>query len=213
MKKNILIRIDFQNDFVHPHGALSVNNSELIEKHQQFADSIFPNCFDEIIETYDTHFSETYPQTIEANSYPPHCIFGTWGWQQAAPFKPELDVTKIYKSTTNLWNERYQYQVLAEDWHGKNVFLCGLYSDVCVEQALNGLLKKGANVTILSDLCQGAQRQIGDIMEQSYYKPYIDNGLLRTITSAQFFRSQLHNKKVQHNLVTKSLGENHEQTY
>ena len=34
MTNNILMRIDFQNDFVHPHGALTLNNPELIIKHQ-----------------------------------------------------------------------------------------------------------------------------------------------------------------------------------
>jgi len=207
MKKNILIRIDFQNDFVHPHGALSIDNPELIDKHQQFADSLFNNCFDKIIETYDTHFAETYPNTFEAESYPPHCIFGTWGWQQAAPFKPDLKVTKMYKSTTNLWNEIKNYRDLSEDWQDKNVYLCGLLSDVCVQQAINGLLKRGATVIILDDLCQGAQKQISDILQEESYRPFVEDGKLKSITTAQFFRCALLQKKIQHNHVTKSLGE------
>ena len=161
---NIFVRIDFQNDFVHPHGALSINNPELIEKHQQFADSLFPNCFDKIIETYDTHFAETYANTFEAQSFPPHCIFGTWGWQQAAPFKPDLEVTKMYKSTTNLWNEIKNYRELNDDWNNTNVYLCGLLSDICVQQAMNGFLKRGAKVILIDDLCQGAEKQISDIL-------------------------------------------------
>ena len=204
---NILMRIDFQNDFVHPHGALSVHNSELIEKHQQFADGLFKDSFDEISEPYATHFDETYPQTIEAKSFPKHCVFGTWGWQQAAPFKPELEVTKLYKSTTNLWNEVYQYQKLAENWNDKTVYLCGLLSDICVQQAMNGLLKKGANVIVLEDLCQGANKQIGDILQEEAYQPFIEAGKLKSITTAQFFRKSLNNKKIAYNLVHRDLGE------
>lgn len=207
MMTNILMRIDFQNDFVHPHGALSVKNSELIEKHQQFADSLFKNSFDEIIETYDTHFEETYPLTKEAKSFPVHCIFGTWGWQAAAPFKPELEVTKMYKSTTNLWNEVHQYQELAESWKDKKVYLCGLLSDVCVQQAMNGLLKKGAEVIILDDLCQGANMQISDILREDVYRPFIEAGKLKVITSGQFFRAALRDKKIAHHLVKRDLGE------
>ena len=70
MTNTILMRIDFQNDFVHPHGALSLKNPELIERHQQFADSLFNNTFDKIIDTYDTHFTETYNNTIEAQNFP-----------------------------------------------------------------------------------------------------------------------------------------------
>jgi len=207
MKKNILIRIDFQNDFVHPHGALTINSMDLIEKHQQFADGLFNNCFDKIIETYDTHFSETYGETFEAQDFPLHCVFGSWGWQQAAPFKPDLNVTKMYKSTTNLWNEVKNYRDLNDDWSDKNVYLCGLLSDICVQQAMNGLLKRGANVIILDDLCQGANKQISDIIQEDCYRPFVDSGKLKTITTAQFFRCALLQRKIQHNLVNKSLGE------
>ena len=207
MNNRILMRIDFQNDFVHPHGALSIEAPELIEKQQKFADSLFKGSFDKIIDTYDTHFQETYGQTIEAMSYPLHCVMGSWGWQQAAPFKPELNVTKMYKSTTNIWNEMRQYRDLASDWHDKGVYLCGVLSDVCVQQAMNGLLKKNANVIILEDLCQGANRQIGDILQDEVYKPFIESGKLKSINSAQFFRQNLSEKKIAHNLVNKALGE------
>ena len=204
---NILMRIDFQNDFVHKHGALSIKNEDLIAAHQKFADNLFTNNFDKIIETYDTHFVETYPNTIEAKSFPLHCVFGTWGWQSAAPFKPELNVIKMYKSTTNIWNEIHQYQDLNINWHDKNVYLCGLLSDVCIKEAMNGLLKKGANVIILSDLCQGAEQQISDIIAKDVYRPFIEQSKLKTMTTAQFFRTALRNKKIAHNLVKRDLGE------
>lgn len=207
MKKNILIRIDFQNDFVHPHGALTINNPELIEAHQKFADSLFNNCFDEIYETYDTHFQETYPSTIEAQSYPLHCVFGSWGWQQAAPFKPDLKVKKIYKSTTNLWNEVKNYADLNNNWQDKNVYLSGVLSDVCVQQAMNGFLKRDATVIIFDDLCQGLNEQISDILTKDVYRPYVESGKLKSITTAQFFRCALLQKKIQHNLVNKTLGD------
>ena len=201
------MRIDFQNDFVHPHGALSINNPDLINKHQQFADSLFEHTFDKIIETYDTHFAETYPQTLEAQNYPPHCLYVTWGWQQAAPFKPDLDVIKMYKSTTNLWNEAKNYKDLSEDWRDKNVYLCGLLSDVCVVQAMNGLLKRGANVIVLENLCQGAEMQITDILQMEPYEKYVESGQLKSMTTAQFFRNQLLRKKIEHNLVNRAIGE------
>jgi len=207
MNNNILVRIDFQNDFVHPHGALTISNPELIELHQKFADSLFSNSFEQIIDTYDTHFAETYPETIEAKNFPLHCVFGSWGWQQAAPFKPEIEVTKIYKSTTNLWNEKQNYALLNNDWRNKNVYLCGVLSDICVKQAMDGFLLYGANVIVLDDLCKGAQSQISEILMRDAYQPFVSGGKLKSITTAQFFRNALHDKKIQHNLVNKSLGE------
>lgn len=207
MTENILIRIDFQNDFVHKHGALSICAPELIERHQKFADNLFNHSFDKIIDTYDTHFAETYANTFEAKLYPLHCVFGSWGWQQAAPFKPELDVLRMYKSTTNMWNEIKNYQILSDNWSDKNVYVCGVLSDVCVQQAMNGLLKRDANVIILDDLCQGLNLQISDILSQDCYQPFIDSGKLKCMTSAQFFRKALNGKKIEHNLVQKNLGE------
>ena len=68
----------------------------------------------------------------------------------------------MYKSTTNIWNETNNYQDLSDDWRGKELFLCGVLSDVCVEQAMSGALKRGAKVLLLTDLCQWQSRQIKD---------------------------------------------------
>lgn len=191
MNDNILIRIDFQNDFVHPDGALSICNTHLIAAHQKFVKQLEANSFVQIIETYDTHFAETYSETIEAQNYPPHCLFGSWGWLQAAPFDSAVRVSKLYKSTTNLWNETVQYKLLNTDWRTKNVYLCGLLSDVCVQQAMDGFLKRNAHVIILKDLCQGLQRQINDIIQDDCYLPYRNNGHLRSMTASQFLRQAL----------------------
>ncbi len=201
MNEKILVRIDFQNDFVHPHGLLTISDTDLIEKHQKFADSLFKGSFDKIIDSYDTHFNETYPNTLEAQHYGIHCVFGTWGWQQAAPFKRELNVMPIYKSTTNIWNEAKAYKDLSDDWSGKDVYLCGVLSDVCVVQALNGFLKKGANVIVIEDLCKGLNEEITDILKNDVYQTFINEGRLKSITSQQFFRSSLLAKKIEHNMV------------
>ena len=99
------------------------------------------------------------------------------------------------------------YDELKNDWKGKDVYLCGVLSDICVVQAMNGLLKKGANVIILDDLCMGLKKQMSDILQKDCYSEVIKEGRLKSITSQQFFRTILLNKKIQHNLVNKSLGE------
>ena len=70
MNKRILFRIDFQNDFVHPEGKLTISDEKLIDRHQKFANSLFKNSFDKIIDSYDTHFEETYKDTMEAKNFP-----------------------------------------------------------------------------------------------------------------------------------------------
>ena len=56
MSQRILMRIDFQNDFVHPQGKLTISDTDLIDRHQKFANSLQTGMFDVIIDSYDTHF-------------------------------------------------------------------------------------------------------------------------------------------------------------
>lgn len=44
MNERFLVRIDFQNDFAAPEGALTINNPDLIVRHQRFADSLQKEC-------------------------------------------------------------------------------------------------------------------------------------------------------------------------
>ena len=60
---------------------------------------------------------------------------------------------------------------------------------------MNGFLKKGANVIIIDDLCMGLNQQISDILKEEPYHPFIKTGKLKNITSAQFFRGALLEKK------------------
>lgn len=206
MNERILARIDFQNDFIAPDGALTINNPELIARHQRFADSLQKGMFSEIWDFRDTHFAETYPQTKEAESFILHTEFGTWGWEAAATLKDNIPVRRFFKFTTNLWNEAHQYAALQQDMRNKDVYLCGLLSDICVQQGMDGFLRRGAKVTVLEDLCQGLDKQIPEIISEPKYQKLVEEGRLRHISSAQFFRSILLEKKLNYNLVNTRGG-------
>ena len=112
-----------------------------------------------------------------------------------------------------MWNEVNQYALLQQDLRDKEVYLCGLLSDICVQQGMDGFLRRGAKVTVLEDLCQGAVRQIPEIISPSAITPHkrqnwrlLEEGRLRHITGAQFFRSILLEKKLNYNLVNSSRG-------
>ncbi len=206
MNERTLVRIDFQNDFVAEEGNLTINNPALIARHQHFNQSLQKGMFTQIIDAADTHFAETYPNTKEAQFFPAHTIYGTWGWQKAAEFKDNIPVVNLYKSTTNLWNEEKTYAVLQQDWKGKEVYLCGVLSDICVKQAMNGFLSRGAKVTVLEDLCMGANQQMPEIIQQPAYQKAVEAGALRMMTSQQFFRQVLNEKKCLFNIYQNQLG-------
>ena len=190
MKEDIFVRIDFQNDFVHPKGALTISAPELIRKHKDFIKKLTSKTFDKYFDTYDTHFKQTFSLTKEALSYPLHCVFKTWGWRNAAPFSSDIKVLKLYKSTTNLWNEKPQYTFLNKSFENTNVYLCGVLSEVCVKEALDGFLKLGGTIYIIEDLCQGLNAQINDILKENFYQSFIKKGQLHIISSAHLLKTK-----------------------
>ncbi len=201
MKKRVFVLVDFQNDFVQPDGALTINNPDLINRVQKFSDNLQKGMFEEIILTADNHFSETYPLTPEAQSYPSHCIHGTEGWKLAVNLKRNIPVNVLYKSSTDMWNETPNYSMLQEDWQDREVYLAGVLTDVCVKEAMDGFLKRGASVTLFNDLTRGLSMQTEELLQQPEYREVVKCGQLRQINSPQFFRRMLLEKKQFHNRV------------
>lgn len=201
MTKRVFVLVDFQNDFVRPDGKLTINSPELIERVQKFTDNLQKGMFDEIIITADNHFAETYHLTPEAKEYPEHCIHGTDGWRLAVDLKKNIPVNILYKSGNDLWKETPNYTLLQEGWDNTEVYMAGVLSDVCVRQAMEGFIRKGAKVTLLEDLCQGAKEQVPEMMAHPRYEKALGLGVLRRITSAQFFRTMLAEKKQKYNRV------------
>ena len=79
MKKNILIVVDYQNDFVDPSGSLPIPGAPSIAKNIQ--KEIDDPKYTDIIYTMDTHTAADYKNSEEAALFPNiHCEFNTSGW-------------------------------------------------------------------------------------------------------------------------------------
>lgn len=184
--KNIFALIDLQNDFVLPNGKLTVNAPNLIRKTQKFVDRTTAR-FNEYWVTYDTHFEESYGQTEEAKLFPPHCIYGTDGWQVPVTFPSGKPVCKFIKATTNLWAEEHQYPNLKKDLKNTTFYVAGVCSDICVIQAIDGLLQKGGNVVVLRDLTTGLEKETDAVVQTPYYQKLIARGQLKVTDSENIF--------------------------
>src|SRR4051812_39378210 len=88
MKKNFLIVVDAQNDFMLPDGALYVKGAEnCIGPINNLLDSLRPETTGGVLFTYDTHDFFTYVHSKEGKEFPPHCLYRTEGWNLAVnPF-------------------------------------------------------------------------------------------------------------------------------
>ena len=195
MKKRIWVRVDFQNDFVDLDGILTINDVVLINRYQPFCNSLQRGMFAAIIDIADTHFEETYAVTAKAADYPLHAAYYTWGWHKAAEFKDNIPLTNLYKSTTNIWNEENNYTLLQQNWRDKDIYLCGLLSDVCVREAMDGFLNRGAKGRLLEDLRKGVQRQLPEIVAEPQYAEFLTGRQLHMMTSAQFFQNDTERKE------------------
>ena len=126
--KQVLIVVDYQNDFVS--GALGFEKAAQLEEEICHKINRYRQAGEEIIFTFDTH-GEDYLQTQEGRKPPiPHCIKGPEGWQlcgEVAKLRADTDKC-FYKPCFGSW-ELAEY---ARQQGYTHIELCGLVSNICV---------------------------------------------------------------------------------
>lgn len=137
--KKILIIIDMQNDFIN--GSLPAFGGQKIvcrvaEKLQQEWDQIYV--------TMDSHYLETYGNTIEGQRIPMHCIGGSDGWKLVKEIGDlvtgkDHDRTRIIEKRSfadvyeiPAWIDLYYEKI--PNWNQTNfeIEICGVCTDICV---------------------------------------------------------------------------------
>lgn len=173
-KKNILLVVDTQYDFMMSDGALYVPGSEeIIVPLIRYVRNLNPEVFSSVYFTMDTHSSETYKDSEEAKQFPPHCLMGTTGWSNVVNpgliEDPHISVFVQHKGVFDMWaetNNVYTDDIFSAGqerdsfWEDikpevNMVYVCGVATDVCVYHAVAGLLKRGFDVVVLEDLTRG----------------------------------------------------------
>lgn len=135
-KKNILIVIDVQNDFIT--GAL--RNEEAIKALPNIVNLIKTQKFDDTYVTMDTH-NENYLDTLEGKKLPvKHCIKGTFGWEMPEEVKEALknhNVVNVFEKNTfgSIWMGDYLKVAQQNEVNGNTTYeftIVGFCSDICV---------------------------------------------------------------------------------
>jgi len=140
MKRQVLIIIDCQNDFIS--GAL--RNEEAIKKVPNIINKINERKWDLIFLTRDTH-GEDYMDTPEGKKLPvPHCLKGTDGWQieksimeAVVDSKTPYAVYNKYAFGLHSIADDLEYELSEKtdtDFEKDTVYVefCGFDTDVCV---------------------------------------------------------------------------------
>lgn len=175
--KRILHIVDMQNDFVLPNGKLSVPGADAIIKPTN--EFLASNRFDKIIATFDTHYAKSYWHSAESKQFPIHCVYGTHGWKLAINVP---DFTAVRKGRFSVWDSPRKIERQLDGFSPDNtdVFVIGVASDFCVRYAVDGYLKRGYRVVVISDLCRGIVNQIDAVAKD------FNNKQLQIITTTEF---------------------------
>lgn len=126
--KNLLIVVDYQNDFVS--GSLGFENAKKLDKEISKKIDFYRDNNYEIVFTFDTH-DKDYLSTQEGLLLPiEHCIYGTEGWKLYGEVakKQQPDDKVFYKRTFG----SIDLLDYLRDKHYDNIELVGLVSNICV---------------------------------------------------------------------------------
>lgn len=193
--KKILIVVDYQFDFVDPHGALPVLHAIDISKNIQ--KRIDSGDYSDIIYTFDTHTKSEYDGSEEQKLFPNiHCEYGTDGWKLCL-IKPQNKLlfdtvvnasdkpySSISFSNMGTANEHFFTKNVFDIWAGnanypkwfeKNfpkdeyeVDVVGVATNYCVKMNIMGMVERGYKINIISDAVKGIQKFPDGSIDESF---------------------------------------------
>ena len=135
--ERLLVVVDYQNDFVD--GALGFKGADKIAGNIAALIQEFRQNNDEVVFTYDTH-GDDYLKTVEGENLPvSHCLKGSDGWQLFPMINALLGDSKVFEKPGFGSMDLGHY---IEKNNFKEIFLCGLVSDICVFS--NAIIAKAA---------------------------------------------------------------------
>ena len=172
--------VDAQNDFMNKDGALYVEGAEDIKKNIQRNVQTFKDKNIQQVFTMDWHYensSELSNNPDFIDTFPPHCMAETEGAQLIKEIYDVIDVD--LNEDECIWSEFSNYQDLIQLCKNDNiiitkdafdvfkgnkyttkiveiispdiVYVSGVATNVCVNQAVLGLLERGIEVRVIVD--------------------------------------------------------------
>jgi nicotinamidase/pyrazinamidase len=185
--KRFVIVVDTQADFMRADGALYVSEANtLIGPMQARLCSLLERDTAGVLFTFDTHSTETYGGSAEAEQFPVHCLRGTEGWENV--LHPEavdhtIPIYRLEKHVFDMWAEpdaaielsatgeqiardHFFAELKAQGVTDVSVF--GVAADYCLRWAIEGLLTRGFAVEVPAHLTRGIARSIEQVIAEQF---------------------------------------------
>ena len=156
--------VDTQIDFMHPEGKLYVPGAEQIIPNVQHLNTFAVESGIPIVSSTDAHLQSD----PEFSQYPPHCLVGTTGQQKVSEtLLPRRYIVPNRK--VKLPEDIGSYQQIIIEKQDVDVFtnpnidgllamldkreiiLYGVVTEICVDRAARGLIKRGYRVNLVTD--------------------------------------------------------------
>jgi len=161
MVKYTFVEIDMRNDFADdPRAALPVPGTYAIVGKMR----VLQENADLVIEVFDKHREDDPVSQEEFNTFPPHCIPGTWGYERIPGlFTPEFGSFKRFpKNTLDPWGCQVGKDSCTESsgrfltlvQESEMVVVGGVVTGICIKAFVDGLIERGlaGKSVVISDL-------------------------------------------------------------
>lgn len=171
--KTIFWNVDTQYDFMSHDGKLSVPGAEAIEGNLGALTKYARVNDYQIVNTADWHNKDSKEFSSNpdyVNTFPEHCVIGTKGaefieatqpinpyvidWRDQAFDSYKLNNAKevvLYKDAFSIFEGNKFANEVVQALNPDNVIVYGVATNVCVDQAVQGLLSRGKNVYVVQD--------------------------------------------------------------
>jgi nicotinamidase/pyrazinamidase len=166
--------VDTQRDFILAEGKLTVPGTDRLIPKLAAITALARSKGIRIVASVDRHFSTDAELQRNGGEFPDHCMDGTSGHRkiaETAPVNPvlienrdlsEAAIVAALAHNGELLIEKQRFDVFAGNRNAENllqrllrsyrdVVVYGVYTEVCVRDAVSGLLRLGARVHVVTD--------------------------------------------------------------
>lgn len=172
-----LIVVDMQKDFCYRNGALYIENAEKIfEVTRKVVDEARKNGM-KIIFTQDWHRSDDE----EFKIWPKHCVMNTWGAEIIDELGAKEEDYFVKKRRYSAFFAT-DLDLILRELKVKNVFICGVATNVCVLHTTADAVMRGYRVVVIED----CTKALSDY-DQEYAIKHMKNVFNAEILSAKDF--------------------------